>query len=52
MYNRITTTNDTLGRMPLYAPPLSQAEIDKVVAWINGGAKDVKRKTYCTKRGA
>ena len=28
--------------MPLYAPPLSQAEIDKVVAWINGGAKDVR----------
>ena len=42
MYNRITTTNDTLGQMPLYAPPLSQAEIDKVVAWINGGAKDVR----------
>ena len=42
MYNRITTTNDTLGQMPLYAPPLSQAEIDKVVAWINGGATDVR----------
>jgi len=42
MYNRITTTNDTLGQMPLYAPPLSEAEIDKVVAWINGGAKDVR----------
>lgn len=42
MYNRITTTNDTLGQMPLYAPTLSQDEINKVVAWINGGAKDAR----------
>lgn len=42
LYNRITTTNDTLGQMPLYAPPLQQSEIDKLVAWINGGAKDIR----------
>lgn len=38
LYNRITTTNDTLGQMPLYAEPLSNMEIQSIMNWIEEGA--------------
>ncbi len=40
LWERITTDNDTLGRMPLYAPPLSNSELERIATWINSGAKN------------
>lgn len=39
--HRVTTNDEVLGRMPLYAKPLSQQEIDALKTWINNGAKDI-----------
>lgn len=38
LMSRITTTNDTLGRMPLYMEPLSREEIELFEQWILDGA--------------
>lgn len=42
LIHRIKYANDTLGRMPLYAEPLSQKEIKSISDWISDGAKDVR----------
>ncbi len=39
--HRVTTDDEVLGRMPLYAKPLSDEEIDGLRTWINEGAKDI-----------
>ncbi len=39
MYNRLVTSNDTLGQMPLYGEPLSNQEINLIKAWIEDSAK-------------
>jgi hypothetical protein len=41
LHERITTGDGVLGRMPLYSQSLSTAEIDRIKAWINEGAKDI-----------
>lgn len=41
LHERITTGDEVLGKMPLYAPPLSIEEIDRIKAWINDDAKDI-----------
>lgn len=40
MYYRITTSDEDLGRMPLYDQPLPEAQIDNVRQWILDGAPD------------
>lgn len=40
LYERLITTDEVIGRMPLYANPLSSEELGWVEAWIDGGAKD------------
>lgn len=40
LYERLITTDDVIGRMPLYAPALSEKELGWVRAWINSGAPD------------
>ena len=42
LYNRITTNDQVLGRMPLYANPLSKSEIATIRGWINKGAPDAQ----------
>lgn len=39
LYNRLVTSNDTLGQMPLYGEPLSNQEIKQITSWIEQGAK-------------
>jgi len=39
---RRLTADEVLGRMPLYANPLSTQEIDEIKYWINQGAKDME----------
>jgi hypothetical protein len=41
LYERLVTNDQDLGRMPLYAPSLSSAELDHIKTWINNGAKDM-----------
>ena len=41
LHERLTTGNAVLGRMPLYADPLTDEELGQVKAWILGGAKDM-----------
>lgn len=41
IHERLTTTDQTLGRMPLYATPLAQDEMDRINTWIMNGAPDV-----------
>lgn len=41
LHERLTTSDQTLGRMPLYADHLSQNEMDRINAWIMDGAKDI-----------
>ncbi len=41
LHERLTTDDQTLGRMPLYANHLSQTEMDRINTWIMDGAKDV-----------
>lgn len=42
LVNRIKYSNDTLGRMPLYAEQLSQKEIRAITDWVANGAKDAR----------
>ena len=37
---RVTTSDEVLGRMPLYGEALSQEQIEAIRTWINNGAKD------------
>ncbi|MEZ4828692.1 MAG: hypothetical protein R3C61_20770 [Bacteroidia bacterium] len=41
LYNRITTDDQTLGRMPLYDNPLTPGQLKAVRDWINAGAPDM-----------
>lgn len=41
LYNRITTDDQTLGRMPLYDNPLTPGQVKAVEKWINAGAPDM-----------
>lgn len=40
MYYRITTSDEDLGRMPLYDQPLPEEQIENVRQWILAGAPD------------
>lgn len=40
LHERLITGDSTLGQMPLYNTPLSQAQMDQIKAWINNGAPD------------
>jgi hypothetical protein len=40
LHERLVTDDATLGRMPLYADPLSQEEMDRINNWIMNGAPD------------
>ncbi|MBS1637689.1 MAG: hypothetical protein JST26_17370 [Bacteroidetes bacterium] len=40
-HERLVTTNQTLGRMPLYANPLSSSELQNIETWISNGARDM-----------
>lgn len=42
LYNRVTTDDQVLGRMPLYAEPLSDDEVMAIRGWINKGAPDAQ----------
>lgn len=39
---RVSTNDEVLGRMPLYAEPLAANEIEALRLWINNGARDVQ----------
>lgn len=39
---RVSTDDEVLGRMPLYAESLKASEIEALRLWINNGAKDVQ----------
>ncbi len=41
LYNRVTTQDQILGRMPLYDNPLSNGQINAIKNWIEEGAKDL-----------
>jgi hypothetical protein len=41
LHERLTTDNQTLGRMPLYKAPLTDGELSALKAWINKGAPDL-----------
>ena len=45
LVERLTTEDDILGRMPLYAVPLSYNEVEDVKAWINAGAPNAAGNT-------
>lgn len=45
LVERLTTDDDTLGRMPLYSVPLSYNQVEDVKAWINAGAPDASGNT-------
>lgn len=40
LYNRVTTENQTLGRMPLYDNPLTAGQLTALASWIMAGAPD------------
>lgn len=40
LYERLTTTDEVIGRMPLYAEPLSARELGWVIDWIEDGARN------------
>lgn len=42
LINRLMTANDTLGRMPLYAEPLTWDEVKEFSDWIMAGAPDAR----------
>ena len=42
LINRLMTANDTLGRMPLYAEPLTWDEVKEFSDWIMVGAPDAR----------
>lgn len=41
LYNRVTTDDQILGRMPLYDNPLSPGQLAAIKTWIEDGAKDL-----------
>jgi hypothetical protein len=41
LYERITTDDAVLGRMPLYDDPLTPRQVQLIRDWINNGAKDI-----------
>lgn len=41
LHERVTTDDQTLGRMPLYKEPLTAGEINAIRSWIENGAPDV-----------
>lgn len=41
LIERLTTDDPVLGRMPLYADPLTETQLNNIKAWINAGCKDV-----------
>lgn len=45
LWNRITTNDAVLGRMPLYSPSLTEMELHNIKTWILNGAKDMFGKT-------
>lgn len=45
LIERLTTTDVVLGRMPLYADPLSTQQLNNIKTWINDGCKDMSGKT-------
>jgi hypothetical protein len=40
LYERVTTTDNVLGKMPLYDFPLTPREVSFIEDWINAGAPD------------
>lgn len=42
LYHRVTTNDQVLGQMPLYAEPLTSSEIDAIRGWIEKGAPDAE----------
>lgn len=44
LMERLITDDPVLGRMPIYAEPLSPTEMDHIRAWINAGCPDVNGK--------
>jgi len=40
LYQRLITSDDTLGQMPLYGQPLSNDELHQIKSWIEDGAKN------------
>ena len=41
LYYRVTTDDQTLGRMPLYDNPLTEGQLNALRDWINAGAPDM-----------
>ena len=41
LYNRVTTDDQTLGRMPLYDNPLTSGQLKALREWIEAGAPDM-----------
>lgn len=41
LHERLLTEDTVLGRMPLYAQPLSEIEMQHITDWIMDGAKDI-----------
>lgn len=41
LWERITTDNDTIGQMPLYADPLSASHLQSISNWIMNGAPNL-----------
>lgn len=44
-WERITTDDPVLGKMPLYSDALTSVELGNIAAWIQDGAKDVNGNT-------
>ena len=42
LYHRVTTDDQVLGRMPLYADPLTAKELAAIRDWINSGTPDAQ----------
>lgn len=45
LWERLTTDDAVLGKMPLYSDALTQQELDNIATWIDNGAKDVNGNT-------
>jgi len=45
LWERLTTDDVVLGKMPLYDDALSQKELDNISTWIKSGAKDINGNT-------
>jgi hypothetical protein len=49
LYERVTTDDEVLGRMPLYDNPLTEGQLKAIREWINAGAPDVLGQPYAEK---